>query len=144
MGSVAAFVKEFDGWPSGFPRSDSATPVPVLRRARPIDLVHLAKQCTGDAALEHEVLRLFDTTIKIYLARLLAATAPDQCCLPFTRSKAPPAVGAFTIADSAKAMEADAGAGRAINSEQIEDLKMAVEEVSVFIADVLSKDLSWE
>ncbi|KFC66290.1 putative Hpt domain protein [Devosia sp. LC5] len=124
-----------------FPALDRAAPVPLLRRSRPIDLVHLAKQCLGDAALEHEVLRLFDTTIKTYLTRLLAAEAPDQVLFALHTIKgAAVGVGAFTIADLAKGMEADARAGVSINPEQIDDLKMAVEEVSVFVSDVLDKD----
>jgi HPt (histidine-containing phosphotransfer) domain-containing protein len=127
------------------PAVGDADHFPAKRRARPIDLVHLAKQCLGDEGLEHEVLRLFDTTIKTYLARLLAAEAPDQVLFTLHTIKgAASGVGAFTIADLAKTMEADAKAGLVINPEQLDDLKMAVEEVSVFISDVLSKDLGWE
>lgn len=127
------------------PAVDDAGHFPARLRARPIDLVHLAKQCLGDEGLEHEVLRLFDTTIKTYLARLLAAEAPDQVLFTLHTIKgAASGVGAFTIADLAKTMEADAKAGLVINPEQLDDLKMAVEEVSVFISDVLSKDLGWE
>ncbi len=40
------------------------------RPSRPIDLVHLAKQCLGDENLELEILRLFDTTLVTYMGRL--------------------------------------------------------------------------
>lgn len=125
-----------------FPALDRASPVLAPRRARPIDLVYLAKQCLGDAALEHEMLRLFDTTIQTYLTRLLAAEAPDQVLFTLHTIKGAAAgVGAFAIADLAKAMEADVRAGMSINPEQLDDLKIAVEEVSVFVEDVLSKDM---
>jgi HPt (histidine-containing phosphotransfer) domain-containing protein len=118
-----------------------AVPPPRQRSARPIDLVHLAKQCLGDAALEHEILRLFDTTIQTYLTRLLAAKTPDQLVFALHTIKgAAGGVGAFTIAELARAMEADARAGVSINPEQIDDLKMAVEEASAFVADVLSRE----
>ncbi|GLQ08956.1 histidine kinase [Devosia yakushimensis] len=114
---------------------------PARRPARPIDLVHLAKQCLGDAGLEREILHLFDSTIKTYLARLLAATAPDEVLFALhTIRGAAAGVGAFAITDLAKAMEADARAGRAIEVEQIDDLKMAVEEASGFIGDVLGRE----
>ena len=126
------------------PRSQAlghAVPPPRKPRARPIDLVHLAKQCLGDAALEHEILRLFDTTVQTYLTRLLAAKTPDQLIFALHTIKgAAGGVGAFTIAELARVMEADARAEVSINPEQIDDLKMAVEEVSAFIADVLSRE----
>lgn len=113
----------------------------VPRRSRPIDLVHLAKQCLGDEALEHEILRLFDTTIKIYVARFLVATEPEQVVFTLHTIKGAAAgVGAFAVAELAKAMEEDARAGRGIEAERIEDLKMAVEEASAFIGDVLGRE----
>lgn len=108
---------------------------------RPIDLVHLAKQCLGDEGLEHEVLRLFDTTISTYFSRLVLATSDADLALNLHSIKGASAgVGAWTIADLAKAAETELQAGRPITPERIADLGIAVEEVRNFIARVLSDD----
>ena len=41
-------------------RVEQGEPEQERRAERPIDLVHLAKQCLGDEHLEYEVLRLYD------------------------------------------------------------------------------------
>ena len=51
------------------------------RAMRPIDLVHLAKQCLGDENLEYEILRLFDTTVKTYFGRLEQAATYDDLAI---------------------------------------------------------------
>lgn len=109
------------------------------RAARPIDLVHLAKQCLGDENLELEILRLFDTTIKTYFSRLQLATAFDDLAINLHSIKgAASGVGAWTIADLAKAMETELRDGRPIKSERIDDMGMAVEEVRAFISRMLA------
>ncbi|MBU1333973.1 MAG: Hpt domain-containing protein [Alphaproteobacteria bacterium] len=111
-----------------------------VRAARPIDLVHLAKQCLGDENLEVEVLRLFDTAIKTYFGRLELAASYDDLALNLHSIKGASAgVGAWTIADLAKACEVEIQAGRPLAPERIADLGMAVEEVRGFIADMLGK-----
>jgi hypothetical protein len=111
-----------------------------VRAARPIDLVHLAKQCLGDENLEVEVLRLFDTTIKTYFGRLELAASYDDLALNLHSIKGASAgVGAWGVADLAKACEVEIQAGRPLAPERIADLGMAVEEVRGFIADMLGK-----
>ena len=115
-----------------------ADPVPSLRAVRPIDLVHLAKQCMGDVSLKRDVLRLFDTTIKTYFGRL---ELPGDVALNLHSIKgAAGGVGAWTIADLAKACEADIQAGRPLTPERLADLAIAVEEAREFIARILSAD----
>lgn len=112
-----------------------------FRRAmRPIDLVHLAKQCLGDEQLEYEILRLFDTTVDTYLTRLLAASSDAEVtmCLHSIRGAAA-GVGAFTVADLARSAELELQAGGAVQSEVLGDIAIAVEEVRAFIERVLSK-----
>ena len=83
------------------------TQAPRLRAMRPVDLVHLAKQCLGDEGLELEILRLFETTLATYLERLKLATTFDEFALNLHSLKgAASGVGAWSIADLAKAMEA--------------------------------------
>ena len=115
----------------------------LLRTTRPIDLVHLARQCLGDEGLEQEILRLFKTTMGVYQARLAAATAPEdvRLCLHSIKGAAS-GVGAWSIADIAKALEADLAAAQPLNSERLADLAMAIEEVGVFVTQMLSNELA--
>ncbi|WP_375451950.1 Hpt domain-containing protein [uncultured Devosia sp.] len=119
-----------------------ATPSPIGRRpARPIDLVHLARQCLGDAGLEHEILRMFDTTAKVYFGRLERASTHEELALTLHSLKgAAGGVGAWAIADLARAAETELKAGRPIQPERIADIGMAVEEVGTFVARMLSKE----
>lgn len=118
-----------------------ADPISFPRAVRPIDLVHLAKQCLGDENLEREVLRLFDTTIKTYFGRLdLAANAADRALYLHSIKGAAGGVGAWAIADLARGCEAEMQAGRPLTPERITDLGIAVEEVSSFIERMLSTD----
>ena len=111
------------------------------RSMRPIDLVHLAKQCLGDENLELEILRLFDTTVKTYFGRLQQAESFDDLALNLHSIKgAAGGVGAWTIADLAKGCEAELQAGRPLTPERIADLGMAVEEVRNFITRMLSNE----
>ncbi len=111
------------------------------RRVRPIDLVHLAKQCLGDENLEYEVLRLFDTTVQTYMTRLEGAVDPDELAMALHSIKgASGGVGAWTIADLAKGAEEALRADGALSGETIGDLRMAVEEVSGFIRELLSNE----
>lgn len=108
---------------------------------RPIDLVHLAKQCLGDENLEYEILRLFDTTVKTYFARLDQAVSYDDLALNLHSIKgAASGVGAWTIADLAKSCEVELQAGRPLTTERIADLGIAVEEVRSFITRMLSNE----
>lgn len=112
-----------------------------VREMRPIDLVHLAKQCLGDENLEYEILRLFDTTVKTYFGRLELAASYDDLALNLHSIKgAASGVGAWTIADLAKSAEIEMQAGRPLTAERIADLGMAIEEVRAFIARMLSNE----
>lgn len=121
----------------------AAEPVSEIRTraARPVDLVHLAKQCLGDEALEREVLRLFDTTIRDYYGRLKLATSFDDLSLVLHSIKgAAGGVGAWAIADQAKAMEHEMRSGRPLSQEKIHDLGIVVEDVRDFIARMVGQD----
>lgn len=117
-------------------------PVPQQRpSARPVDLVHLAKQCLGDENLEFEVLRLFDTTVSTYFARLEMAESFDDLAINLHSIKGASAgVGAWAVADLAAALEVELRAGRPLTAERVADLGMAVEEVRDFIARMLANE----
>lgn len=115
--------------------------LPYRRAMRPIDLVHLTKQCLGDEGLEQEILRLFDTTVKTYFERLAGATTNADVAINLHSLKsAATGVGAWTIVELAQAAEAELQSGRPVTAERIEDLGMAVEEVGIFVARVLSDE----
>ena len=115
--------------------------VQLRRDARPVDLVHLAKQCLGDEHLEYEILRLFDTTIAAYHQRVGQATSLDDLTLALhSMRSAATGVGAWTIVDHVTAAEADMRDGRPLQPEQLADIGMAVEEVRAFIAEMLSNE----
>lgn len=121
--------------------AQQAEPTSYARPMRPIDLVHLAKQCLGDENLELEILRLFDTTVKTYFARLQLAANYDDLALNLHSIKgAASGVGAWTIADLAKGCEAEMQAGRPLATERIADLGIALEECSSFITRMLSNE----
>jgi HPt (histidine-containing phosphotransfer) domain-containing protein len=108
---------------------------------RPIDLVHLAKQTLGDHGLECEVLRLFDTMAQRYYARLELSTTVEELCVHLHSLKgAATGVGAWGIADLAKLAEDELKAGKPVNPERIDDLHMAVQEVSEFIGTLLANE----
>ena len=103
--------------------------------------MHLAKQCLGDEHLEYEILRLFDTTVKTYFGRLEIAASYDDLALNLHSIKgAAGGVGAWTIADLAKAAEVEMQAGRPLTAERIADLGIAIEEVRAFITRMLSNE----
>lgn len=111
------------------------------RTLRPVDLVHLAKQCLGDEALEREVLRLFDTTLRDYYARLKMAASFDDLTLVLHSIKgAAGGVGAWAVADLAKAMEQEIRSGRPLTTERIDDLGLVVEDVRNFIARMVANE----
>jgi len=111
------------------------------RTMRPVDLVHLAKQCLGDESLEREVLRLFDTTVNDYFARLKLASSFDDIALVLHSLKGAAAgVGAWTIADLAKDMEHEMRSGRPLSQERVDDLGLVVEDVRHFIFRMLASE----
>lgn len=118
---------------------DDLDQAPHARAMRPIDMVHLARQCLGDEYLEYEILRLFDTTISTYFSRLELASSYDDLALNLHSIKgAASGVGAWTIADLAKAAEVEIQAGRPLAPEHIADMAVAIEEVRAFIARKLA------
>ena len=101
----------------------------------PIDLEHLSRQTLGDSGLELEVLRLFDEMSRAYYTRIeKSTTAEDLLTHLHTLKGAAAGIGAFGLADLARAAEVDLRAGEPVNSERIDDLNVAVEEISAFIA----------
>jgi HPt (histidine-containing phosphotransfer) domain-containing protein len=76
---------------------------------RPVDLVHLSRYTGGDAALNAEILQLFDTQADELVARLqILLDAGDQKgwhAVNHSIKGAARGIGAFALADAAAAAE---------------------------------------
>lgn len=77
--------------------------------ARPIDLVHLARQTMGDKALEIEVLQIFSRQARACLADLTRGDAGLIGAVAHRLKGAASAVGAQEVADAAARLEANPG-----------------------------------
>ena len=118
----------------------SAVPIPSHNEEirRPIDMDHLARQTLGDPGLELEVLRLFDEMSHVYYQRLEHSTNVDDLLRNLhTLKGAAAGVGAFGIAELARVAESELRECAAVNPERIDDLNIAVQEVSAFIGERL-------
>lgn len=103
----------------------------VPSRARPVDLVHLARQTMGDRNLEQEVLALFLQQVSSVRERLATADMAERRTLAHTLKGSSRGIGAFALADCAGAIETDP-ADRA----SIARLSDLIEEVRDFIAAI--------
>jgi len=104
----------------------------------PIDMDHLSRQTLGDTSLELEVLRMFDQMSRVYYDRLeTSTTVPDLLTNLHSLKGAAAGIGAFGLAELARVAEAELREGAPVNPERIDDLHMAVEELSAFITQRL-------
>src|SRR5271154_5672152 len=104
-----------------------------------IDLVHLARQTDNDPALEEEVLALFDRQSASLLAKMSEADAPSRQradAAHMLRGSAL-AVGAFSVARAAQALEAtleSASASKIDMESALTTLALAVGQARAGIA----------
>ena len=104
----------------------------------PIDMDHLSRQTLGDPGLEDEVLRLFEEMTRVYYERLEGSTTVDDLLTNLHTIKGAAAgVGAFALAELARVAETELREGAPVNPERIDDLAIAVQEVSSFISERL-------
>ncbi|PKA41388.1 Hpt domain-containing protein [Rhizobium sullae] len=78
---------------------------PCPSKARPIDLVHLAKQTMGDKALEVEVLQIFARQARGCLNEISSGDAKRIQAAAHRLKGAASAVGAFGVFEAAEAIE---------------------------------------
>ncbi|TCU11860.1 Hpt domain-containing protein [Rhizobium sullae] len=78
---------------------------PCPSKARPIDLVHLAKQTMGDKALEVEVLQIFARQARGCLNEISSGDAKRIQAAAHRLKGAASAVGAFGVSEAAEAIE---------------------------------------
>ncbi|MDR3471927.1 MAG: Hpt domain-containing protein [Devosia sp.] len=120
---------------NGFAHSD-------VRRtpARPIDMMHLAKQALGDPGLELEILRAFsESTAKHFSGLENSTNLPDLLHHLHTLKGASIGVGAWSLAEHAHIMNRELKSGMRVDPELVEDIRMAVEEVQAFIAQRIAE-----
>ncbi len=109
-----------------------------LRRRRPIDLVHLARQTMGNRDLELEILKLFDTQLEGQVARVKSTESSADLALPLHTIKGMAlGVGARAIEDLARRAEQQVTENGALTAELLADLEVAVAEAHAFILDML-------
>ena len=78
---------------------------------RPIDLVHLARQTSGDKALEMEVLHTFARQARSYMSDLASGNPETVTQTAHKLKGAALAVGAFDVSSAAAKVEVRADAG---------------------------------
>ncbi len=100
-------------------------------RARPIDLVHLARQTFGDRALEAEILQLFASQAASARHSLRAAGAEDRKRLAHGIKGSARGVGAFPLADAAAVLELQPS-----STAQVRIVEERIDEISDFIASI--------
>ncbi len=109
--------------------------LPEAQNQGPIDLDFLSRQTLGDPGLEEEVLRLFDDMSRVYFGRLETSTTVEELLRNLhTLRGAAAGVGAMRLAELARIAEVELREGAPVNPERVDDLDMAVQEVSAFIA----------
>jgi HPt (histidine-containing phosphotransfer) domain-containing protein len=104
-------------------------------------MVHLARQTLGDPGLEHEVLVLFDETVRVYLSRIERARGEEELLAALhTLKGASAGIGAKAVAELAAAAENELRAGLPLDPERVDDLRLAVTELRTFIAELVGQE----
>ncbi|MDR3372581.1 MAG: Hpt domain-containing protein [Ancalomicrobiaceae bacterium] len=110
------------------------TPATAAPRRRPIDLVHLARQTHGNRDLEAEILALFLRQSPQQLARIAAAASPEALFEAAHQLKGSArAIGAWTVADSAEAIEGGDLPGSTVGNDRLATLERALAGANDFI-----------
>lgn len=97
-------------------------------RSCPIDLVHLARQTSGDKELELEVLNMFAKQARVCMNELADGQEDAVCKTAHKLKGAALAIGAFNVSNAAEQVEA-----HAVDAACIAQLGAAVLEVENFI-----------
>jgi HPt (histidine-containing phosphotransfer) domain-containing protein len=103
----------------------------VPSRARPVDLVHLARQTMGDRALEQEVLSMFVQQAGNVRDQIMRADLTQRLFLVHSLIGSARGVGAFHVARIAEELETDPS-----STSVLKRLAGAIDEVRDFIAAI--------
>jgi len=106
-----------------------------------IDLVHLSRQTLGDAALEVELLRLFDRQAAGFIARLHAETQPHEGAkradLAHMLKGSARAVGAFALGDVMEGFERASRADEPEAAVLLADVERAIARTRADLAQLM-------
>ena len=105
--------------------------IDVPSRRRPIDLIHLARQSSGDRSLENEILSLYRQQLAVALDHLGKAKGRERKLVAHTIKGSSRAVGAFGVARIAERIEHDP-----TNSGLLGEAEVEVGRVIEFIASL--------
>ena len=72
---------------------------------RPIDLVHLARQTSGDRALEMDILCLFRQQLSVCMSNLIATSGRERTLIAHTLKGSARSIGAFSLSRLAERIE---------------------------------------
>ncbi|MCF6303144.1 MAG: Hpt domain-containing protein [Devosiaceae bacterium] len=115
---------------------ESAQGIPLT--TRPIDLVHLSRQSLGDPGLESEILLMFDQMVQTYMSRIRKSIDREKIAFSLHALKGAAAgVGATNVALLARAAEKEMHSDGTLGHETLADLRVGVEEVRYFIAELM-------
>ena len=103
--------------------------VDVPSSRRPIDLIHLARQSSGDRGLEGEILSLFRHQLKVAIVQLGMTSGRERRIVAHTIKGSARAVGAFGVARLAERIEHETG-----KASLIDDISEEADRVIEFIA----------
>jgi hypothetical protein len=102
-----------------------------------IDFKRLAGMTFGEAALEQEVLTLFDRQAGLLLSRMRDASPAIAAAYAHTLKGSARGVGAWRVAEAACAVELNAAqADHVAASDAVARLSAAVEETKALIAEI--------
>jgi len=116
--------------------------------AKPVDIAHLDRYTGGDAAINAEVLRLFEGQCREIVARLeslLSDGSPGDLARKWHEAAhalkgAARGIGAFALADAACDAEKAGVADRMTAFAALERVKTGAESVHLFIQEVLDTE----
>ncbi|MCP3054531.1 Hpt domain-containing protein [Aurantimonas marianensis] len=126
---MAAVTRQMKEGPAIEPAVDAARS-PSGRR--PIDLVHLARQTSGDRKLEAEVLGLLMRHLEMFDERLEIATRDESRYIAHALKGAARNIGAFPLADAAQRFECSV-----LDSDAVAALRSEMKETARFVRSLL-------
>jgi HPt (histidine-containing phosphotransfer) domain-containing protein len=120
------------------PQAARQRTAPPVDPAPAIDLAHLARMTMGEAALEREVLTLFERQAGLLLARMRSAPGPAVAAFAHTLKGSARGIGAWRVAEVAGMVEVEAAQGDdRTAAAALARLAAAVDEAKALIADRL-------
>lgn len=110
--------------------ADDAARCPSGRR--PIDLVHLARQTSGDRGLENEVLGLLMRHLELFDERLEIASEDECRFIAHALKGTARNIGAFPLADAAQRFERSV-----LDDDAVAALRSELKETARFVRSLL-------